>query len=521
MDYAAVAESLSKDDIIELLKIKEQFTEIQSQLKFFQDQLFGKKSEVRKELVDNRQLTLLQSEEKPVTPPTEVESVTYKRKKRVKGKLKGNVNTTGGLSFDSSVPVVKIKIPCKEIEGLSPADYEVIRTEYTYKIAQQPAIYQVVEHQQDVVKIFSKKQIITSAKFEDVLPSSYADVSFLANLIIDKFLYHLPLYRQHQRIKASGIKLARSSLTNYVHKSLDLLEQIYYCQLDSIKSGDTVWMDETPLKAGHDKSKNKVKSGYIWSLYGDKREVAFWYHESRGTQVIKDLLSSEFSGTLVTDGYAAYGSYAKSLSNVEHAMCWSHTRREFLKAEAQHPELTTTVLDFIRKLYQLEKDVTDLSELQKIRGEHSKLLVDQFSNYLKDEFNKKSLIPSDPFVKACNYFFKHEKQLRVFLSNPEVTLDTNHLEREIRPIAIGRKNWMFCWTEIGAHYAAIAYSLLATCKLHEVNPYDYLVDVLIRQEDTPEDQLEQMIPRNWKQNFAKDKRISVIDLPKDHPLVVT
>ncbi len=85
-------------------------------------------------------------------------------------------------------------------------------------------------------------------------------------------------------------------------------------------------MDETPIKAGHNKEKKKLKSGYIWSLYGKKKEVAFWYHESRGTKVIMKLLAKDFKGTLVTDGYEAYSNYTKDLSTVEHAMCWSHTR---------------------------------------------------------------------------------------------------------------------------------------------------------------------------------------------------
>lgn len=515
MDYVAVAKSLSVEDIVGLLKLREEFDSIKSQLKFFQDQLFGQKSEKRKEISNSAQLSLggLINPTKPDSAPVpRKEIITYERKQRSKGKLEGNVNKYGGLSFDESVVVKSIKIPAPEIKDLNPDEYELIKTNYHYELAQKPASYMVIEHIQDVVKINDK--IVTAPRVGSVLSGSYADVSLLANLIIDKFQYHLPLYRQHQRIAAAGIKISRVSLTNYVHQSLDLLEQIYYAQLDSIKSGDTLWMDETPIKAGHNKEKKKLKSGYIWSLYGKKKEVAFWYHESRGTKVIMELLAEDFKGTLVTDGYEAYSNYTKELSTVEHAMCWSHTRRLFLKAEELQPELVTKVLKYIRLLYQVEESIKNGTpeQILEARGEKSKEIIDQFSVWLRAEANSLTLLPSDLFTKACNYFFKHEAELRVFLSNPSVTIDTNHLEREIRPIAIGRKNWLFCWTEIGAHYAAIAYSLIATCKLHDVKPYEYLVDVLQRVKDHPHQQIQELIPRNWKQNFQHKKLISAIDL---------
>lgn len=521
MDYVAVAKSLSVEDIVELLKIREQvdsiksrYEEISSQLKFFQDQLFGQKSEKRKELSSNQQLFLGECFNKIPEPNTvSKELISYERKKSTKGKLAGNVNKYGGLSFDESVPVRTIKVVSPELKDLSEDEYEVIKTNYHYELAQKPASYEVIEHVQDVIKI--NDRIVASVQSESVLPGSYADVSLLANLIIDKFQYHLPLYRQHQRISAAGVKICRASLTNYVHQSLDLLEQVYYAQLDSIKSGNIVWMDETPIKAGHQKEKKKLKSGFIWSMYGDKKEVGFWYHESRGTKVIQDLLTKDFQGTLITDGYEAYSSYAKELAVVEHAMCWSHTRRIFIKAEQSHPELVNKVLEYIGLLYKVEDSVRSGTpeQILKARGEQSKLIIDQFSVWLRQEANKLTLLPSNLFTKACKYFFQHEKELRVFLDNPSVTLDTNHLEREIRPIAIGRKNWLFCWTEIGAHYSAIAYSLIATCKLHDIKPYEYLVDVLQRVKKHPTAQIQELIPRNWKQNFYQQKLTSIIDQP--------
>ena len=190
-------------------------------------------------------------------------------------------------------------------------------------------------------------------------------------------------------------------------------------------------------------------------------------------------------------------------------MCWSHTRRNFIKAEEQEPKLVNQALSFIAELYKIEDSIKSKTsdDKQKARGEESKLVVDKFYTWLNSTFSETVLLPTNKFTKAANYALQHEKELRVFLSNPEVTLDTNHLERQTRPIAVGRKNWLFCWTEVGA----VIYSLIASCKLHDVNPYHYFVDVLQRVQVHPSNAVEQLLPRNWKNNF-QNKLISVLDV---------
>jgi hypothetical protein len=375
-------------------------------------------------------------------------------------------------------------------------------------LAQKPASYEVLKFTQQVVKI--KGEISSNPKPAPVFDNTYADVSFLANLAIDKYLYHLPLYRQHQRITAAGIKLSRATLTSYVHRTAGILKPIYQALIVSIASGSIVWMDETKVRAG--KVNGKMKQGYFWSIYGEKEEVAFHYNRSRGHEIIYEVLGKGFSGILETDDYAAYETYSNKLESVEHALCWSHTRRKFIKAEDQESELVETALAYIRDLYKIEESIKNPKKKQEIRGSKSKLVVDKFFTWLKDTFNQKTLLPSSEFTKAVNYALDNEAGLRVFLSNPHVTLDTNHLEREIRPIAVGRKNWMFCDTEAGAEVSAIIYSLIASCKLQDINPYHYLVDVLQRVQIHPQSKISQLTPLNWKQQFPEDQRLtSLVD----------
>jgi len=321
------------------------------------------------------------------------------------------------------------------------------------------------------------------------------------------------LYRQHQRMEAAGVHLARSTLTGLMHRTADLLQPIYEAQLASVVSGGVVTMDETPIKAGR-KHRGKMKTGYFWPIYGDRDEVVFPFSESRSGAILQETLG-EYSGVLLSDGYTAYEKYAAQINGVVHAQCWSHTRRHFLKAEDIEPELTATALEYIRRLYEEERELNrrqfDATKRLEQRARQCKPIVDEFFGWVKTAHEQRLLLPSNPFTGAAGYAIAREGSLRVFLEYPDVPVDTNHLEREIRPIALGRKNWMFCWTEIGAQYVGIFQSLLATCRLQGVDPYTYLVDVLQRVEDHPASDVAALTPRLWKERFAHEPRRSNID----------
>jgi hypothetical protein len=355
-----------------------------------------------------------------------------------------------------------------------------------------------------------------------VVEKSFADVSFLAGLLIDKLTYHLPLYRQHQRLKAAGVNVVRSTLTHMVHRTAELLEPIYEAQLRSILSGEVLAMDETPIKAGRKRrpppERGRMRTGYFWPIYGDRDEIAFPFSPTRGTDVVREALKT-FGGTLLSDGYKVYDRYAQEVNRIVHAQCWAHTRRHFVDAESAEPKRTSRALDLIGAMYDKETKMKamDLSPEKALayRGEHTKPIVDQFFEWLENTLETDALLPTNPFTKATRYALAREKALRVFLEYPNVPMDTNHLERAIRPIALGRKNWMFCWTEIGAKYIGIIQSLLSTCRLHEVDPYTYLVDVLQRIDDHPARDVEQLTPRVWKEKFAENPLRSDIDRVPD------
>ena len=174
--------------------------------------------------------------------------------------------------FDHTrVPVEVIEIPAPEAEGLAPGAYEVIGHKESFRLAQRPGSYVVLNYRRPVVKLKATQAIVCAAAPQGVIEGSRADVSFIAGLLIDKFAYHLPLYRQHQRLADSGITVSRGWLTQLAQHGIGLLEPIYDAQLESIRASRVIAMDETPIKAGRGSQPGKLKQGYFWPVYGEAR----------------------------------------------------------------------------------------------------------------------------------------------------------------------------------------------------------------------------------------------------------
>jgi transposase len=514
------AARLTQAEVVALLQRQEalqaQNVELQRQNEWFKRQLFGRKSERRLLTPDVRQLPLagiLPARKDPADePPPSTETVkAYQRRTRLSALP--DADEDGGLRFDASVPVQVITLPNPEVETLARDAYEVIGEKVTYRLAQQPGAYVVLKYIRKVIKLKETQAIHCPAAPPAVFEKSVADVSLLAGLLIDKCAYHLPLYRQHQRLAHAGITLNRGTLTQWVHRTADLLTPIYHALLSSILQSHVLTMDETPIKAGH-KSKGKLQTGYFWPIYGDQDEIAFPFAPTRAERVVREVLGS-FCGVLVTDGYKVYDRFARSMQDIVHAQCWAHTRRKFVEAQAAEPALAATALEQIGTLYALEAQGREqrLPEDAKLRQRraHAQPVVEQFFAWLDHTLWDTVLLPSNPFRQAAHYALDRRAALGVFLADPTVPLDTNHLERQIRPIALGRRNWLFCWTEVGARYVGIVQSLMASCRLQGVDPYVYFVDVLQRIDTHPAFEVHLLTPRLWKRHFAANPLRSDLD----------
>lgn len=483
----------------------ERIAALEHQIEWFRRQIFGAKSE--RFLADTGSGQLCLGEVPAVPEPRPEERKTIPSHTRRVATHEGAEAGEALKFFDESkVPIQTIVLMPHGVEGLSPDQYEIIGEKVSYRVAQRPGSYQVIKYLRRTVKLKASAEIHTVPAPAPIFEGSRADVSFAAGLLVDKFAWHLPLYRQHQRLEAAGITVSRPWLTQVAQRTIGLLEPIYDAQFASVRASRVKAMDETPIKAGRS-GHGKMHTGYFWPLYGERDEVCFPFHPSRSAEFVSQALglTRVCGSVLITDGYAAYERYARK-SGVTHAQCWAHARRTVYEAEAAEPAAVHDVLRQIQRIYALEEEIAtrglagEAKQLHRLT--HAKPLVERLFDWVDRELTRQELTPTNPYTKALGYVRERRAGLEVFLTDPDVPLDTNHLERALRVIPMGRRNWLFCWSEIGARHVGIVQSLIVTCRLHGVDPYTYLVDVLQRVAEHPAARVAELTPRLWKQHFA-------------------
>ena len=506
-DPAVVIQSLQSA----LEASRSEIAALKHQPDWFKRQLFGRKSEKRIiEHPDQLDLSALLGDAASPSEPEATEEITYHRRKP-KQRSEDDV-TDAGLRFGPDVPIEVIELSAPQLEGPEAGQYEVIDYKISRRLAQRPGSYVVLEYRRPVLRHKPSASLMEVPAPSAVFEGSLADVSLLAGLLVDKFCYHLPLYRQHQRLKDAGVTLSRSTLTNCVQRAIELLRPIYDAQWEHILQSRVLAMDETPIKAGR-KKKGQLQATWYWPIHGEEDEICFTWSTSRGSAHIERQLEG-FVGVLLSDGYAAYDRYARNRPQITQAQCWAHTRRYFERASNGDPA-AGEALTLIAGLYRVEQQIRDkkLAGQKKLdyRSRHALPIADAFFAWCHQQRQRMDLVNSDPLAKAITYAENHQEQLKVYLGDPEVPIDTNHLERALRVIPMGRKNWLFCWSEVGAKHVGIIQSLLTTCRLHQVNPYPYLVDVLQRVALHPARDVEELTPRVWKERFAANPLRSDLD----------
>ena len=404
--------------------LKARLDELTHQLEWFKRQLFGERSERRLIERNPHQLSLGEVEAGAGSAPSTTTSVKgHTRKPRTKP----SPEDEPAVRFDDTVPVEVIEVADPQIEDVDPNDLEIISEKVTHRLAQRPGSYVILKYVRHVIKRRDTDTLHCAPAPAGVLERSFADVSFLAGLLTDKFDYHLPLYRQHQRLKAAGIGVSRHWLTQLVHRAGQLLAPIAAAQLESIRAGRVIAMDETPIKAGR-KAKGKMKTGYFWPVYGERDEVSFIYCPSRGAQHVHTILgkpSDPGERVLLTDGYMAYKKYAQQ-TGIIHAQCWSHTRRLFFDAESVEPDLANQALDLIGVLYHHEErirvEALKGEDKRQYRLEHARPVVERFFVWVDTALNDQGLLPSNPLTQALAYARERQVGLEVFLTDPDVPL---------------------------------------------------------------------------------------------------
>ena len=492
--------------------------ELTHQLDWFKRQLFGQKSERLQPLPDGLQMslgeaiTLEQDAPAPAAPVKPVQAHTRSVR------LREPEAATQSFFDESRVPIESIVLADPATAGLTPEQieerFERIGEKLSYRLAQRPGSFVVLKFIRPIRKARATQVISTPAAPVGVIEGSRADVSLIAGVMLEKIAYHLPLYRQHQRLSDAGFKVSRAWLTQLMQQAAGLVEPIYQAQFDSIRLSRVKAMDETPIKAGL-AGVGKMRQAYFWPVYGELDEVCFAFFDSRNHDCVGKALglSAPERAVLLSDGYGAYEAYARKLG-IEHARCWAHCRRQFFEARNAEPQAADQALAMIGALYKVEARIGEhnlAGEAKKAyRIEHAKPIVEAIFAWVNQRFEAQGLLPSNPLTGALAYARGARAGLEVFLIDPDVPIDTNHLERALRAIPMGRKSWLFAWTELGAKHIGMLNSLIVTCRLHGVNPYDYLVDVLQRISVHPAHQVSLLTPRLWKQHFADNPMRSAL-----------
>ena len=338
------------------------------------------------------------------------------------------------------------------------------------------------------------------------LEKAMAGPGLLAQIIIDKYVDHLPLHRQMQRFERNGVKLPYSTLTDWVRGTCRLIAPLYEALKKEVICSNYLHVDETPIKV-LDKDKKsqaclagrQAHRGYYWVYQNSVQKVVFFdYQEGRGREGPVSILEN-FQGYLQSDGYSAYEIFDKR-SGITLMHCMAHARRMFHEALQNDEGRAAYAMQEIQKLYAIERVCKEqhlsFEEIKNIRQQRSAPILAALGKWMKEQYVQ--VTPKSVIGKALAYSIERWERLSLYTQNGMLNIDNNPVENSIRPVAVGRKNYLFAGSHEAAQRSAMLYSLLGTCKMHGIEPYAWLRDVLEAIADHPINQIAILLPHRFK-----------------------
>ncbi len=334
-----------------------------------------------------------------------------------------------------------------------------------------------------------------------LIPRCKADETFLADILVKKFSDHLPLYRQSEILSRENIHISRQVLSNWVIKCAQALKPLYNELLKAVLTERNVFIDEVPvdmLMPG----KGKTHKSYMWVVVGGKTANpclrVYNFRKDRSHKHAAELLKNFEDGVVHSDKYGAYETLANHKKFIW-SPCWAHIRRNFVEAEGGELKIVKFVLRKIKYLFMFERIAWSRSaeERLRIREKYEIPIIDELIEVVKDRFVNGKIIPKSKYKEALGYFVGLVPYLKNYIKHPFARLDNNVAERAVRPLALGRKNWLFLGNEEGGEAAATILSLVQTCKSLKINPTEYLTDIMRRIMSHPFRDLSVLLPQNW------------------------
>ena len=330
------------------------------------------------------------------------------------------------------------------------------------------------------------------------LQTAIAGPSLLTQLMVSKFVDHQPVYRQLEIFKRQQVNMHYSTVSGWIKEAVALLNPVYDLHCRQVLQSHYLNVDETTIKVLDKDKKGATHQGYYWVYYDTKRKlVLFDYQPGRGALYPQAMLH-KFKGYLQSDGYDAYETFDK-VEGITTLCCWAHARRKFYEAKNYDNVNAERILMQIQQLYKIEAHCRDVSftpeQIKNYRHEHALPVLKELEQLLKELLIKS--LPSSPLGKAISYTLKRWNKLCLYIQDGELQIDNNLVENSIRPVALGRKNYLFAGSHERAQDAAMLYSLFATCRLHGVNPEKWLTHLFENINSTSKDKLHLLLPQNY------------------------
>jgi len=340
--------------------------------------------------------------------------------------------------------------------------------------------------------------IIVAPMPDHPIPKCKADVGLLSHIIVGKFADHLPCYRQDGIFEREGVTIPRATQVCWIIKTYESIRLLEEALKQAVIESDVIFTDDSIIPLWI-KGRGKLKKGRLWVyVRGDplKPLIAFDFSPDRSKKRPLDFLK-KYKGYIHADAYGGYDELFR-LPGISEVACWAHARRKFDEAVSSRSKEATEIILQIAGIYQVEKACAKMKpdERRDYRKIHATPILDGI--FKRIEELKLQSLPSEPLRKALDYALNQRKALYRYLEDGRLKPDNNTAENAIRPLALGRKNWLFAASEKGAHATALFLGLIQSCKANHINPWEYLDDVLRRIMSHPVNRLRELLPDQWK-----------------------
>ncbi|MFC3562503.1 IS66 family transposase [Pedobacter jamesrossensis] len=492
-------ENLSKEDLLKIISGNRQtisghlqeIDHLKEQIAMYKRMQFGQKRE-RFEGDPNQAML-------PFGAELQVLEVQQEEVKQKIEYVRKRPNHHGRAKLPSHLPVEEIEIhPEGDLTAMV-----CIGKEITEELECEPARFFIKRYIRFKYAAKNGEGVKIAELPERVIDKGIPGAGLLASILTDKYMDHLPLYRQKQRFAREDIQIAASTIEGWTRQSLEKLEPLYHQLVFDIKTKGYLQVDETPIRVMDSDKKGACHQGYYWVYHSPlDGTVLFDYSPTRGSSAPLPILSN-FKGYLQTDGYVVYQKYARS-KDITHLACWAHSRREFERALDNDRPRAEKALLMIQKLYAVERKIREngmtANAAKDLRLEESLPIINELGKWIFEEI--KTTLPKSQIGKAMAYAYARWDALSTYLYDGALQIDNNLCENALRPISLGRKNYLFAGSHEAAQRSAMIYSFFAICKKHEVNPYKWLKYTLENIMSINHKKIKELYPQNFKNTMG-------------------